>query len=201
VYDRGTLGHRFKLLLSLPPLITNKDNIMINGSKPLAHPIRWSMVGGGSLSQIGYSHRSAALRDHCFTLVAGAFDLDTQRGRTFGAQLGVNPDRCYPDYLSLFEEEARRADGIQAVTVATPNGTHFAITKAALEAGLHVVCEKPLCFTVQQAHHLRDLARERRRVVGLAYGYAGHQMICICASRWPWTPQTGVWPRPCPIPT
>ena len=150
---------------------------MINGSKRLAHPIRWAMVGGGSLSQIGYSHRSAALRDHCFTLVAGAFDLDTQRGRTFGAQLGVDPDRCYPDYLSLFEQEARRADGIQAVTVATPNGTHFAITKAALEAGLHVVCEKPLCFTVQQAHHLRDLARERRRVVGLAYGYAGHQMI------------------------
>ncbi|WP_296258128.1 MULTISPECIES: Gfo/Idh/MocA family protein [unclassified Pseudomonas] len=150
---------------------------MINGSKRISQPIRWAMVGGGSQSQIGYIHRSAALRDRNFELVAGAFDIDPVRGCAFGEQLGVDPDRCYADYLSLFEQEAQRPDGIQAVSIATPNGTHYAITKAALEAGLHVVCEKPLCFTVEQAETLRRVAKANNRVVGVTYGYAGHQLI------------------------
>jgi predicted dehydrogenase len=150
---------------------------MINGSKRIPQPIRWAMVGGGRDSQIGYIHRSAALRDQSFALVAGAFDLDPQRGRDFGVQLGVDPERCYADYRSLIEGEAGRADGIQAISVATPNGTHFEITKAALEAGLHVVCEKPLCFTLEQAQTLREIALSRNRVVGVTYGYAGHQLI------------------------
>src|SRR5207253_31634 len=150
---------------------------MINGSKRIPQPIRWAMVGGGRDSQIGYIHRSAALRDQAFVLVAGAFDLDPERGRAFGVQLGVDPERCYADYRSLFEGEAGRPDGIQAISVATPNGTHFAITKAALEAGLHVVCEKPLCFTLEEAQTLREIASARNRIVGVTYGYAGHQLI------------------------
>jgi predicted dehydrogenase len=150
---------------------------MINGEMRLAQPIRWAMVGGGRDSHIGYSHRTAALRDNLFQLVAGAFDIDPERGRDFGVRLRVAPERCYPDYRTLFEQEARRADGIRAVSIATPNGSHFAICKAALQAGLHVVCEKPLCFTVGQAEELRDLAEEHNRIVGVAYGYAGYQMI------------------------
>jgi predicted dehydrogenase len=150
---------------------------MINGEKILPAPIRWAMVGGGQGSQIGYIHRSAALRDGVFQLVAGAFDLDPLRGRDFGASLGLAPERCYPDYAAMFAAEAARADGIQAVSVATPNGTHYAICKAALEAGLHVVCEKPLCFTTQQAEELRALAARQGRIVGVTYGYAGHQLI------------------------
>ena len=150
---------------------------MISGEKCTANPIRWAMVGGGRGSQIGYIHRSAALRDSTFALVAGAFDLDPERGRAFGVGLGVAPERCYPDYQAMFEAEAKRADGIQAVSIATPNNTHFAICKAALEAGIHVVCEKPLCFTVEEAQELRKLAADRNKVVGVTYGYAGHQMI------------------------
>ena len=150
---------------------------MINGTRILAAPIRWAMVGGGQGSQIGYIHRSAALRDGVFQLVAGAFDIDPARGRDFGASLGLDTERCYPDYVTLFAAEAARADGIQAVSVATPNGTHYAICKAALEAGLHVVCEKPLCFTTQQAEELRALAASQGRIVGVTYGYAGHQLI------------------------
>lgn len=150
---------------------------MINGAKILSASIRWAMVGGGQGSQIGYIHRSAALRDGVFQLVAGAFDIDPARGRDFGASLGLDPDRCYPDYQALFSAEAARPDGIQAVSVATPNGTHYAICKAALEAGLHVVCEKPLCFTTQQAEELRALAACQDRIVGVTYGYAGHQLI------------------------
>lgn len=150
---------------------------MINGSKVLDHPIRWAMVGGGKGSQIGYIHRSAALRDNNFQLVAGAFDINPERGMAFAAELGVAPDRCYPDYKTMFEEEAKREDGIEAVSIATPNGMHYVVCKAALEAGLHVVCEKPLCFTSEEAEELVALAKEKNRVVGVTYGYSGHQMV------------------------
>lgn len=150
---------------------------MINGEKRTESPIRWAMVGGGRGSQIGYIHRSAALRDNTFQLVAGAFDINPELGRDFGVNLGVSPERCYSDCQTMFEEEAKRADGIQAVSIATPNGTHFAICKAALNAGLHVVCEKPLCFTTEEAEELRRLAIEKEKIVGVTYGYAGHQLI------------------------
>ncbi|PXF30219.1 oxidoreductase [Pokkaliibacter plantistimulans] len=150
---------------------------MINGEKRTAHPIRWAMVGGGQGSQIGYIHRSAALRDNTFQLVAGAFDIDPARGKAFGTSLGLEPQRCYDSYQEMFAAEALRVDGIQAVSIATPNGTHYAICKAALLAGLHVVCEKPLCFTVEEAVELRELAVSRKKIVGVTYGYAGHQLI------------------------
>ncbi|MBN3771060.1 Gfo/Idh/MocA family protein [Burkholderia sp. Se-20378] len=150
---------------------------MIDGQILLGHSIRWGMVGGGLGSQIGYSHRSAALRDGSFQLVAGAFDIDPERGRQFGVKLGVAAERCYPDYASMFDAEARRPDGIRAVSIATPNNTHFEICRAALNAGLHVVCEKPLCFTTEEAEALQRLSVEKNRIVGVAYGYSGHQMI------------------------
>ena len=150
---------------------------MINTEAGAVRPIRWAMVGGGRGSQIGYSHRSAALRDRVFDLQAGAFDIDPERGRAFGVGLGLDPARCYPDYLALFAAEAARPDGIEAVSIATPNNTHYPIAKAALEHGLHVVCEKPLCFTVAEAEDLQRLAAARGRVVGVTYGYAGYPMI------------------------
>lgn len=150
---------------------------MYYGEKQIDRPLRWAMVGGGKGSQIGYIHRSAALRDFNFDLVAGAFDVDAQRGKEFGVNLHVAPERCYPDYQTMFAEEAKREDGIQAVSIATPNFTHYEITHAALEAGLHVVCEKPFCFTYEEAETLVALAKKKNRVVGITYGYAGHQMI------------------------
>ncbi|MBZ7577969.1 Gfo/Idh/MocA family oxidoreductase [Klebsiella michiganensis] len=150
---------------------------MLNGMKPLSRSLRWGMVGGGGTSQIGYSHRCAALRDNVFTLLAGALDIDAERGRQFGEQLGIAPERCYADYQTLFAEEAKRPDGIEAVSVTTPNNTHFAITKAALEAGLHVICEKPLCFTADEARELLALSKKQNKIIGVTYGYAGHQMI------------------------
>ncbi|WP_172117846.1 Gfo/Idh/MocA family protein [Halomonas hibernica] len=150
---------------------------MIQGNTKVAAPVRWAMVGGGQGSQIGYIHRCAALRDNSFQLVAGAFDIDPVRGREFGVSLRVALERCYSDYQTMFTEEAKREDGIQAVSITTPNNTHFAICKAALEAGLHVICEKPLCFTVAEAEALRALAIENHCSVGITYGYAGHQLV------------------------
>ena len=150
---------------------------MIVGKRQTEKPIRWAMVGGGGTSQIGYIHRSAALRDRTFELVAGAFDIDPARGKVFGVELGVAPERCYPGHRALFAAEASRADGVQAVSIATPNNTHYEIARAALEHGIHVVCEKPLCFTVAEAEALKRLAEDKRKIVGVTYGYAGHQMI------------------------
>ena len=150
---------------------------MINGSKILDHSIRWGMVGGGLGSQIGYIHRSSATRDNNFKLVAGAFDIDPERGIAFGKDLGIDEDRCYPNYEAMFEAESKREDGIEAVSIATPNSTHYAITKAALQAGIHVVCEKPLCFSTKEADELIAIAKEKNLVVGVTYGYSGHQLI------------------------
>lgn len=150
---------------------------MYYGEKRVENPIRWAMVGGGKGSQIGYIHRSAALRDFNFTLVAGAFDIDAARGQAFGASLHVPAERCYPDYKTMFAEEALRADGIQAVSIATPNFTHFEIAKAALQAGLHVYLEKPMCFTTAEALELEALVKASGKVMFVSYGYAGHQMI------------------------
>ena len=97
---------------------------MFNEELRLEQPLRWGMVGGGRGSQIGYIHRNSARRDHLFELVAAAFDINAERGRDFGTKIGVTAERCYPDYKTMFAEEAKREDGIQAVSIATPNSTH-----------------------------------------------------------------------------
>lgn len=151
---------------------------MLNGEKSISRPLRWAMIGGGRLSQVGYKHRSGALRDNtAYQLVAGAFDIDAARGREFGINLGVAAERCYDTYDQLLAEEATREDGIEVVTVATPNGTHFEITRAALNAGMHVICEKPLFFTSAEAQEIKALAAEKGLIVGVTYGFSGHPLL------------------------
>ena len=104
---------------------------MLNGEKLIDRPLRWGMVGGGRTGQVGYKHRTGALRDNtAYRLVCGAFDIDAARGRDFGVNLGVAEERLYPDYKTLIAEEAKRDDGVEVVTVATPNFSHYEITKA-----------------------------------------------------------------------
>ena len=150
---------------------------MINGVKPINRSLRWGMVGGGGTSQVGYMHRSAALRDNTFTLLAGAFDINAKQCNIFGQSLGVDEKRCYKDYATMFKEEARRVDGIEAVSIATPNNTHYEICKSALESGLHVVCEKPLCFSIEEANILLELGKKYNKIIGVTYGYSGYQLI------------------------
>lgn len=151
---------------------------MLNGERKILRPLRWAMIGGGRLSQVGYKHRSGALRDNtAYQLVACAFDIDAARGRDFGVNLGVAADRCYDTYQQLLAEEARREDGIEVVTIATPNGTHYEIAKAALNAGIHVICEKPLFFTTAEAREIKALAAEKNLIVGVTYGFSGHPLL------------------------
>ncbi|WCN09347.1 Gfo/Idh/MocA family protein [Marinomonas mediterranea] len=139
--------------------------------------LRWAMVGGGKGSQIGYAHRCGATRDGLFRLVAGAFDIDPQRGREFGVKLGVLPERCYDNYQTMFALESKRDDGINVVSIATPNSTHYEITKCALLAGIHVVCEKPVTFTLKEAEELKAIAKDHGLILGVMYGYSGFQMV------------------------
>jgi predicted dehydrogenase len=100
-----------------------------------------------------------------------------EKCKSFGANIGVAPERCYPDYKTLFSKEAKREDGIEAVTIATPNKTHYEIAKAALEAGLHVICEKPLCFKTEEADDLIRLSLEKKLIFGVTYGFTGYSII------------------------
>ncbi|SCM78221.1 Uncharacterized oxidoreductase YfiI [uncultured Pleomorphomonas sp.] len=151
---------------------------MLNGEKLIRRPLRWGMVGGGRTGQVGYKHRTGALRDNtAYRLVCGAFDIDPARGKDFGVNIGVDADRCYADYKTLIAGEAKRADGVEVVTVATPNFTHYEITRACLEAGLHVICEKPLFFTVKDCREIEELAARRGLVVGVTYGFTGHPLV------------------------
>ncbi|GAJ93640.1 Gfo/Idh/MocA family oxidoreductase [Agrobacterium sp. SHOUNA12C] len=150
---------------------------MINGERLIDRPLRWGMVGGGRTGQVGYKHRTGALRDGSYQLICGAFDLDVARGRDFGVKLGVAPERCYDDYKALIAAESQRPDGVEVVSIATPNFTHYEITKACLEAGLHVICEKPLFFTVAECDEIAKLAEEKGLIVGVTYGFSGHPLL------------------------
>lgn len=151
---------------------------MNNGERKINRPFRWAMVGGGRNSQVGYKHRTGALRDNSsYQLVAGAFDIDPVQGKDFGTKIGVSPERCYATYQEMFKAEKEHPDGIEVVSIATPNGTHYTITKAALEAGLHVICEKPLFFTSDEGEEIKALAEEKQRIVGVTYGFSGNQML------------------------
>ena len=89
-------------------------------------PFRWGIVGGGKTSQVGYKHRLGAMRDNTsFVLTAAAFDVDAERCKELGRNLCMDEERCYADYKTMFAEEAKRADGIEAVDVATPNFLHY----------------------------------------------------------------------------
>ncbi len=150
---------------------------MFNEEARLKRPFRWAMIGGGRGSQIGYIHRSAARRDGMFDLKAGAFDINPEGCRDFGRAIGLDEERCYADYKEMLAAEGRRSDGIEVVSIATPNRFHYEMCKAALEAGLHIVCEKPLCFKSQEAQELKELAEEKGLVICVAYGYTGFQMV------------------------
>ena len=148
------------------------------GEKKIERPFRWGIVGGGKTSQVGYKHRLGAMRDNTsFVLTAAAFDVDFDRCKEFGKNLCMDEDRLYPDYKTMFEEEAKRPDGIEAVDVATPNFLHYEVTKAALEAGLHVICEKPLFFEVEQGEEIKKLAEEKGKIVCVTYGFSGFELL------------------------
>ncbi|SOC09835.1 predicted dehydrogenase [Rhodobacter sp. JA431] len=139
--------------------------------------IRIGMVGGGETAFIGGVHRIAMRIDDQFDLVAGALDADAARGRAFAATLGIAADRAYDSYLDMFAAEAARPDGIEAVSIVTPNFLHFPVAKAALEAGIHVICEKPMTVTLEEAEELAALVASSGKQFFLTHTYTGYPMV------------------------
>ena len=142
----------------------------------MAAIIRYGMVGGGMKALIGEVHRKALKFDNRVELVAGCFSSHADRNAEVGVEYGLDPARVYANYEEMAKAEAAREDGIDFVSVVTPNNTHYAVCKAFLEAGINVVCEKPLCFTVEQGEELEALSREKGLLFGVTYTYTGYVM-------------------------
>jgi predicted dehydrogenase len=139
--------------------------------------IRLGMVGGGQGAFIGAVHRIAARMDDQYVLVAGALSSDPQRAKASGEDLGLDPERIYSDYQVMAKSEAQRNDGIEAVSVVTPNHLHFPVAKAFMEAGIHVICDKPLVHTSRQAKALMALEKKTSLIFALTHNYSGYPMI------------------------
>jgi predicted dehydrogenase len=139
--------------------------------------LRLGMIGGGAGAYIGGIHRFAARLDNQYELVAGAFDVDAVRGHAFAAENFIAADRSYDSYKLMVEAERAREDRVDVVAICTPNNTHFPIAKAFLEAGIDVICEKPMTTTLEDAIALHDLAKSTGRFLGVTYTYCGYPMI------------------------
>ena len=140
--------------------------------------IRLGMVGGGQGAFIGAVHRLAARMDDHYEFVAGALSSDAARSKASGEELGLAPDRIYGDFREMAKAEAKRADGIEAVSIVTPNHMHFPAAKAFIEAGIHVVCDKPLSLNLKEALALEKLLAKNKNVIfALTHNYSGYPMI------------------------
>ena len=142
--------------------------------------LQMGLVGGGEGAFIGAVHRMAAELDGRIRLTCGAFSSDPARSRRAGVDLyGLEPARSYGSYQELVAQEAERPaeDRMDFVVVATPNHTHFAIAKAALNAGFHVMSDKPATFDLAEAKELRQLVANKDLVFGLTHNYTGYPMV------------------------
>ncbi|MDR6388465.1 Gfo/Idh/MocA family protein [Paraburkholderia phenoliruptrix] len=137
--------------------------------------LRLGMVGGGQGAFIGAVHRIAARLDGRFELVAGALSSDPQRARESAVEAGIA--RSYDDWREMARAEAAREDGIDAVAIVTPNHLHAPVATAFLEAGIHVVCDKPLAISLAEGEALATLAREKNRLFALTHTYSGYPLV------------------------
>ncbi|HLV87358.1 MAG TPA: Gfo/Idh/MocA family oxidoreductase [Candidatus Sulfotelmatobacter sp.] len=139
--------------------------------------LRLGMVGGGPGAFIGAVHRIAARMDDRYELVAGALSSDPERSRAGAQELRIAPDRAYGSFQEMASAEAKRSDRIDAVAVVTPNHLHYPIAKAFLEAGIHVICDKPVTTTIKDAVDLGAIVRRMNLVFGLTHNYTATPMV------------------------
>ena len=139
--------------------------------------LNWGMIGGGEGSQIGPAHRISAAMDGLYAMAAGALDVNADKGRDYAQRLGIAPERAYGDWKEMLAGERGRADRVDLVTVATPNSTHFEITKAFLEAGIHVLCEKPMTMTNAEAEEIVETEKRTGAICAVNYGYSGYALV------------------------
>jgi predicted dehydrogenase len=139
--------------------------------------IRYGMVGGGPGAFIGKIHRSAAALDGALDLVAGAFSSDPEKSRRQGEALRLDPDRVYDTYEEMARREAEREDGIDAVSIVTPNFLHYEVASTFLDEGVHVICDKPMTTTLEDAEALCRQVEAQDAVFVLTHNYSGYPLV------------------------
>lgn len=139
--------------------------------------IRLGMVGGGEGAFIGAVHRIAARMDNHYELIAGAFSSNAARAHASAAELGVDRERSYDSFAKMARIESAREDGIEVVSIVTPNHLHYPVAKAFLEAGIHVICDKPLTVNSKEANALSKLVADSGQIFAVTYNYSGYPMI------------------------
>ncbi len=142
-------------------------------------PLKYGMIGGGIGSFIGPVHRMAAEMDGLAGLVCGAFNSDPGRSVESGLQLGLDRNRIYPDYETMIrkEKELPPEERMDFVSIVTPNHLHYDPARLALENGFHVICDKPLTRTLEEAEQLGRLCEESERLFALTHTYTGYPMV------------------------
>jgi len=139
--------------------------------------LRLGMVGGGQGAFIGAVHRIASRIDDRYELVAAALSSDPARAAASATAIGLSAERSYADFREMARHEAARPDGVEVVAIVTPNHLHAPVATAFLDAGIHVICDKPLAVSVAEGRALAALARERQRVFAVTYTYSGYPMV------------------------
>ncbi len=141
--------------------------------------IRMGMVGGGRGAFIGAVHRMAAALDGQIELVCGAFSSSPEKSKLSGEDLFLSSGRAYGSYAEMIDKEKRLPEGerMDFVSIVTPNHLHFGPAKLALENGFHVVCDKPLCFNMEEAKALQKLVEETKLLFALTHNYTGYPMV------------------------
>lgn len=145
----------------------------------MSRKIRMGMIGGGRGAFIGNVHRMAASIDGQIELVCGAFSSNPEKSKLSGADLYLNPERVYNSYKEMILKEKELPEDMRMdfVSIVTPNHVHFSPAKMAIENGFHVVCDKPLCFNLEEAYELRDIVNNSDRIFALTHNYTGYPMV------------------------
>ena len=151
--------------------ITGKDDGKRDGR------IRLGMVGGGEGAFIGAVHRIASRIDDHYVFVAGSLSSTAEKAKRSGVALGLDPNRAYPDFETMAREEAKRPDGIEAVSIVTPNHMHAGPALAFLKAGIHVICDKPLTTSLKEAKALQAAAKKSGLIFAVTHNYTGYPMV------------------------
>jgi predicted dehydrogenase len=141
--------------------------------------IKMGMIGGGIGAFIGDAHRRASRICNDYELVGGVFDVDYEKSKQFASAEGIAPDRCYESVDALIKaEKALPADKrMEVVSIVTPNALHYPFAKSLLNAGFHVVCEKPMTMTVAEAAELEEIVKKTKLTFALTHTYTGYPMV------------------------
>ena len=145
----------------------------------LDRKLRMGMVGGGPGAFIGEVHRKAAQLDGQIKLVAGVFSSDPEKSRQMGKELALSQDQIYDSYTDMIREEKKlpESERIDFVAITTPNNSHFPIARDFLNAGFHVMCEKPMTMTSKEAKQLQALVKKTGKIFGLMHNYTGYPIV------------------------